>query len=100
MERGAFCGVRDHHKKTREKTYDHLNITSRPTLGHHRQEHFIGTKAAIAENLQLALVAGIMANGPPEPPEAKHWPADTAEQTMEHRLASRMEYHAHHWPLD
>jgi hypothetical protein len=36
--------------------------------GHHGQEHSIGTKAAISENLQLALVAGVMANGPPEPP--------------------------------
>ena len=64
--------------------------------GHHGQEHFIGTKAAIAENLQLALVAGVMANGPPEPPGAEHWPADTAEQTTEHRRATGMEHNAHH----
>jgi len=44
------------------------NISGKlPAPGHHGQEHFIGTKAAIAENLQLALVAGIIANGPPEP---------------------------------
>jgi len=40
--------------------------------GHHRQEYFIGTKAAIAKNLQLALVAGVMANGPPEPPQGQN----------------------------
>jgi len=53
----------------------------------------------LPENLQLALVAGIMANGPPEPPVAKYWPADTAEQTMEYWLASGMKHNAHHWPL-
>ena len=67
---------------------------------HHRQEYFIGIKTAIAENLQLALVAGVMANGPPEPPGAEHQPANTAEQTPEYRLASGMKYNAHHWPLD
>ena len=46
--------------------------------GHHGQEHFIGTKAAIAERSQLALVAGIVQLRPPEPPAAEHWPADTA----------------------
>jgi len=49
----------------------------------------------LPENLQLALVAGIMANGPPEPSGAEHRPADTAEQTMEYWLASGMEHHAH-----
>jgi hypothetical protein len=63
--------------------------------GHHRQEYFVGAKATIAENLQLALVADVMANGPPEPPGAEHWPADTAEQTMEYWLASGTEHHAH-----
>ena len=68
--------------------------------GHHGQEHYIRTKATITEGLQLALVAGIMANGPPEPPGAEHWPADTAEQTPEYWLASGMEYNANHRPLD
>jgi len=61
---------------------------------------FIGTKAPIAENRQLALVAGIMANGPPEPPRAEHWPADTAKQAAEHRRATSPKHNAHHWPLD
>ena len=67
--------------------------------GHHGQEHFIGTKAAIAENLQLALVAGVMANGPSEPPRAEHWPADTAEQTAEDCLASGTKNDGNHRPL-
>jgi len=76
------------------------NISEKlPAPGHHGQEHFIGTKAAIAERSQLALVAGVMANGPPEPPVAKHWPADTAEQTEEHRRATGTKHHAHHRPL-
>jgi len=54
----------------------------------------------LPENHQLALMAGIMANGPPEPPGAEHWPANTAEQTPEYRLASGMKYNANHWPLD
>jgi len=53
----------------------------------------------LPENLQLALVAHVMANGPPEPPVAKHWPADTAKQTMEYWLASGMKHHANHRPL-
>ena len=69
--------VSNNHKKTSKKTYDYLtNITSRPTLGHHGQEDFIGTKAAIAENLQLALADGIMANGPPERRLTKPNPAN------------------------
>jgi hypothetical protein len=67
--------------------------------GHHGQKHFIGTKTAIAKNLQLALVAGVMANGPSEPPRAKHWPADTAEQTMEYWLATGTKHNANHRPL-
>jgi hypothetical protein len=54
----------------------------------------------LPENLQLALVAGVMANGPPEPPGAEHWPADTAEQTPKYWLASSMKYNADHRPLD
>jgi len=68
--------------------------------GHHGQEHFIGTKAAIAENCQLALVADIVQLRPPEPPGAEHWPADTAEQTPEHRGATNPKCHANHRPLD
>jgi len=84
-------------KTISEKTYDLLTrITSRPIPSHHGQEQRIRTKATITEGLQLALVAEVMANGRPEPPVAKHWPADTAEQTMEYRLASGMEHPAHH----
>jgi len=71
----------------------HMPPLSAP--GHHGQEHYIRTKTTITEGLQLALVAGVMANGPPEPPGAEHWPADTAEQTMEYWLASGMDHHAH-----
>jgi len=66
---------------------------------HHGQEHSIGTKAAIAERSQLALVAGIVQLRPPEPPAAEHWPADTAEQTAEDCLASGTKNDGNHRPL-
>ena len=67
--------------------------------GHHGQEHYIRTKATIPKGLQLALVANIVANGPPEPPGAKHWPANTTEQTPEHRRAAGAKHNANHRPL-
>ena len=67
---------------------------------HHGQENLVGISIRLPENLQLALVADVMANGPPEPPGAQHRPTDTAEQTPEYWLASGMEYNADHWPLD
>jgi len=72
--------------------------TVSPTVSpdHHGQKHFIGTKTSIAENRELALVAGIMANGPPKPPGAQHQPANTAEQTMEYWLATGTKRNAHH----
>ena len=88
-------------KTISKETYDLLTrITSRPIPSHHGQEQRIRTKATITEGLQLALVAEVMANGRPEPPVAKHWPADTAEQTTEYWLATSPKHHTNHRPLD
>jgi len=66
---------------------------------HHNPENLVGIPTRLPENRELALVVGIMGNGPPEPPGAEHQPANTAEQTMEYWLASGMKHHANHRPL-